>query len=96
MSSFIISHITYPVWGKLPAILQAFEQYPHAEWIWWLDIDAIILNPEIELFQHLLDPHVLQAKLVQGDSIKILDENYGYVDSGLFTIVLSSSILQKN
>ena len=88
LSSFIITHVTYPVWGKLPAILQACEKYPRAEWIWWLDIDAIILNPEIELFQHLLDPLVLQTKLLQGDPIKILDENYGYEDSGLLTTVL--------
>ena len=91
LSSFVISHTTHPVWGKLPAILLACEEYPHAEWIWWLDIDAIIMNPDIDLFQHLLDPQILQTKLVQGDPIKILDENYVPVDSGLFTAVCPQS-----
>lgn len=87
LSSFVISQTTHPVWGKLPALLQACEKYPHAEWIWWLDIDAIILNPDIDLFEHLLDPQILQKRLVQGDPIKILDENFVPVDSGLMTTV---------
>ena len=91
LSSFVITHTTHPVWGKLPALLLACEKYPHAEWIWWLDIDAIIMNPDIDLFQHLLDPQILQTKLVQGDPIKILDENYVPVDSGLFTAVCPQS-----
>lgn len=86
-SSFVITRTTHPVWGKLPALLLAFEKYPHAEWVWWLDIDAIIMNPDIELFEHLLDPQILQTKLIHGDPIKILDNNFVAVDSGLFTMV---------
>jgi hypothetical protein len=64
LSSFEITQTTHAVWGKLPAIISAFEKYPHAEWVWWLDIDAIIMNPEIDLYEHLLDPAALQTKLV--------------------------------
>ena|SRR5215471_13041410 len=87
LSSFVMTQITYPVWGKLPALLVACEKYPHAEWIWWLDIDAIIMNPEIDLFQHLLDPQILQKKLVEGDPIRIIDENLVPMNSGLLTTV---------
>ena len=87
LSSYAITHTTHAVWGKLPAIIEACEKYPHAEWIWWLDVDAIIMTPEIDLFQHLLSPQILQTKIVQGDPILILNDDFVPVDSGLRTNV---------
>jgi hypothetical protein len=75
------------VWGKLPAILEAFEKYPQAEWVWWLDIDAIIMSPNIDLYSSFLNPSIIQSKLVQGESILILDNTFQPVKSGLFTTV---------
>jgi galactosyl transferase GMA12/MNN10 family len=88
LSSYPITHTTHAVWGKLPALLEACEKYPDAEWIWWLDIDAIIMNPEIDLFQHLLSPQILQTRLTQGDVIPMLNDDFAYVDTGLRTTVL--------
>lgn len=34
-------------WSKIPAVLKAFQT--GADWVFWLDADAIILNPEIKL-----------------------------------------------
>ena len=89
LDAFEITHKTHPVWGKLPAILQACEEYPAAEWVWWLDIDSIIMNPEIDLFKHLLDPHVLSTKLTHGDPIRMVDEYFVAIDSGFVTAVFS-------
>lgn len=44
----------HPVWAKLPAIVETFNLYPQAKWIWWLDLDAIIMTPDIDLRSHLL------------------------------------------
>jgi hypothetical protein len=57
------------VWGKLEAIMVAFAQYPSTEWVWWLDIDAFITNPHLDLHEHLLDPDVLSSRLIEGDAI---------------------------
>lgn len=95
LSLFDITQTAHPVWGKLPAIISAFEKYPHAEWIWWLDIDAIIMNPEIDLYEHLLDPAVLPTKLVQDQPILVLNETYAPVESGLYTMVSSPTSLKK-
>ena len=54
----------HPVWRKLGAIMEAFEIYPEAEWVWWLDIDAIIMTPTVDLYAYLLAPDVLRARLV--------------------------------
>jgi hypothetical protein len=87
LASYVITHTTHPVWGKLPAILEAFAKYSNAEWIWWLDNDAIIMTPEIDLHRHLLDPEILQKRLFKDQPILILDETHSPIDSGLLTPV---------
>jgi galactosyl transferase GMA12/MNN10 family len=87
LSSYVITRTTHPVWGKLPAILEAMKKYPDAEWVWWLDIDAIIMTPTIELHRHLLDPDILQTKLVEHDPILLTSEQARTYDSGLLTTV---------
>lgn len=37
-----------PSWSKLLALLEGFERYP-AEWFFWLDADAMIINPAVRL-----------------------------------------------
>ena len=83
----MITRTTHAVWGKLPAILEAFKRFPQAEWVWWLDVDAIIMTPEIEVFGHLLDPGDLQSKFLRGEPILVLNESYFPVSSGLLTTV---------
>jgi hypothetical protein len=87
LSSYIITHKTHPVWGKLPAILEAFRKYPNADWVWWLDVDAVIMSPEIDLYEHLLAPSVLMRSLTDGDPILQLNEEFTVVASGLRTQV---------
>jgi len=87
LGSYVITRTTHPVWGKLPAILDAFKRFPNAEWVWWLDVDAVIMTPEIEVFKHFLDPAIIQTKIKHGEPILILNESYYPVESGLFTRV---------
>ncbi|RMZ81237.1 hypothetical protein DV736_g6656, partial [Chaetothyriales sp. CBS 134916] len=39
----------HPVWKKLPAIVEAFNTYPDAQWVFFLDLDAIIMSPKQDL-----------------------------------------------
>ncbi|KAK9387549.1 galactosyl transferase GMA12/MNN10 family-domain-containing protein [Lipomyces mesembrius] len=52
-----------PVWSKIPAIQQAFELHPDAEWVWWLDTDAIIMTPSLDLAQHVLSPEAMKKRI---------------------------------
>jgi len=87
LASYLITHKTHPVWGKLPAIMEAFKKYPTTEWIWWLDIDAVIMSPEVDLYEHLLAPSVLSRTLIEGDPILVLNDDFVAVNSGLRTRV---------
>jgi hypothetical protein len=70
MNKFEIANTLNPVWAKIPAISDAFNMYPEAEWVWWLDVDAIIMNPNIDLYEHVLSPTALGRLLREGELIK--------------------------
>lgn len=55
------------VWSKGPIIADAFKKYPEAKWAWWLDVDALIMNPEIDLASHLLAPNAMFSRLKKGE-----------------------------
>ncbi|KAK6543919.1 hypothetical protein TWF694_000637 [Orbilia ellipsospora] len=60
-------HGAHPVWAKIPALLDTFIQFPDAHWVWWLDTDAMIMNPEIDLNTHLLSHTAMRSKLLAGE-----------------------------
>jgi hypothetical protein len=91
LASYVVTRTSHPVWGKLPALLEAMRKYSDAEWIWWLDIDAIIMSPEINLYKHLLDPGIMQKKFLDDEPILLLDDQFHISPSGLFTAVCPPS-----
>lgn len=62
--------LVHPVWGKLNAIQAAFDEHPTVEWIWWMDLDMIIMNPEIDLARYLLNPEAMKRRLSYGRPLK--------------------------
>lgn len=56
--------VEHPVWLKLPALAETFERYPDVEWIWWLDMDALIMDGDLKLEEHLLHPDVLSDRMM--------------------------------
>jgi hypothetical protein len=73
MKEFDIANRLHPVWAKIPAISRALDMYPHAEWIWWLDVDAIIMTPHIDLYERLLNSTQLRGLLLEGKTISTND-----------------------
>lgn len=53
----------HPVWAKIPAIIETFRTYPHAQWVWWLDLDAIIMTPARSLNSVVLSRDAMYAAL---------------------------------
>ncbi|ORY84968.1 galactosyl transferase GMA12/MNN10 family-domain-containing protein [Protomyces lactucae-debilis] len=41
-------------WMKIPIVKHIFEKYPDADWVWWLDADAIIMGNQ-DLDSYLFD-----------------------------------------
>ena len=61
----------HPVWSKVPVLADAFRKYPKAKWLWWLDIDAIIMSPNIDLSTHILSPPSLYSILRKGEAYQL-------------------------
>ncbi|CAN6635304.1 hypothetical protein TRVA0_015S00782 [Trichomonascus vanleenenianus] len=63
-------------WNKVPAIREAFRRYKDAEWFWWLDVDAFIMNETIDLAEHVLHPKVLAERLTYDRPIMNVDYKF--------------------
>lgn len=70
-----------PVWKKIPAIIECFNSNPEVEWVWWLDLDAIIMSSSVEIKDWILSPEALE-KVLQKD-VKIVRS--GALDLGINT-----------
>ncbi|AOW04789.1 galactosyl transferase GMA12/MNN10 family-domain-containing protein [Yarrowia lipolytica] len=64
------------VWAKIKAIEMVFETDPEVEWVWWMDTDMIILNPYIELGEHILSDRALVERLTYGRPIRSADASF--------------------
>lgn len=52
------------VWNKIPIMQDAFARFPKAKWIWWLDIDIIIMTPSLDLHTLVLSPQGMMRSLM--------------------------------
>lgn len=60
----------HPVWKKIPAIIDAFKAHTDAEWVFLLDLDAIIMSPHQDLSSLILRPDALSKALDLGAEFK--------------------------
>lgn len=56
-------------WNKIPIIQDTFARFPNAEWIWWLDLDIILMTPSVDIHTHLLTPDGMLRNLLINESI---------------------------
>lgn len=70
LSEYRISN-AHAVWSKILVLVDAFDQYPNAEWIWWLDFDAVIMTPTIELGEYILNPDAMFSKLLKDQAFPL-------------------------
>jgi chemotaxis protein histidine kinase CheA len=66
----------HPVWNKINAIKEAFNENPEAEWLWWIDTDIIIMNPEIDIAEHILSKRALTERLTYGRPMRDSNANF--------------------
>lgn len=71
-------------WAKLPVVRAAMLAHPEAEWIWWVDSDALITDMEFELPLHRYRHHNVVvhgwAKLIYGK------KSWTSLNAGVFLI----------
>ncbi|KAJ6263287.1 hypothetical protein Dda_1849 [Drechslerella dactyloides] len=76
-------HGAHPVWAKIPALLDTFIHFPDVHWVWWLDVDAMIMNPDIDLNSHVLSHAAMRTKFAAGtEFLKSESKHTGQYMSG--------------
>lgn len=59
-------------WNKIPILREAFDRFPKAKWIWWLDLDIIIMTPSLDLHTHVLSEEgMLQQMLIDQEIVGV-------------------------
>ncbi|ODV88652.1 glycosyltransferase family 34 protein, partial [Tortispora caseinolytica NRRL Y-17796] len=48
------------VWAKVPMMRAAIAQYPNAKYFWYLDEDALIMDEQKDIYDHILKPEALE------------------------------------
>ena len=62
----------HAVWTKMSVLQDAVNRYPDAKWIWWLDFDAVVMAPNIELGEHILNSDVMYSKMLKDRTFPIM------------------------
>jgi hypothetical protein len=69
LNSFPVTKKFSPVWGKFFAIMEAFEKFPKSEWVWWLDLDAIIISPQVDVYSLFLESTAMKGMLFENKTL---------------------------
>ncbi|KAL8903411.1 MAG: hypothetical protein Q9171_007412 [Xanthocarpia ochracea] len=64
ISTYNLSHGEPIYWNKIPVLQEAFIRYPDVEWVWWMDMDIIITNHSLSLWDHVLSPEGMARNVV--------------------------------
>ena len=49
------SHEYREGWQKVDIMKQTMREFPNAEWFWWLDVETLIMEPQLSLEEHIFD-----------------------------------------
>lgn len=71
MSTFHPEYDRDACWAKIAALKDAWVRYPDIDWIWMLDADAIIMNANIDLHDHLLSHETLKRVVLPDQEVWI-------------------------
>lgn len=52
-------------WASLPAVRHAMTMFPDASYIWYLDQNAFIMNPNLKIEEHVMKPSRLEELMIK-------------------------------
>ena len=56
-------------WSKVVAMRDALTRFPDSTYVWFLDQDSFIMNPELTIEQHVMKPAELEALMIKDQPI---------------------------
>ena len=71
ISSYNLPNDVPVYWNKIPVLQEAFTRYPDADWIWWMDMDMIIMNSSLSLWDHVLSPEAMRRNVLLDSPLRM-------------------------
>jgi mannan polymerase II complex MNN11 subunit len=56
-------------WSKLPAMRHALTNFPYTEYYWFLDQNAFIMNPNLKVETHIMNPKRMDTLMIKDQPI---------------------------
>lgn len=57
----------YPIsWAKVPSVRHAMTAFPHSTYFFYLDINSLIVNPELTIEEHIMNKSRLEDLMIVG------------------------------
>ncbi|KAH8687860.1 galactosyl transferase GMA12/MNN10 family-domain-containing protein [Tricladium varicosporioides] len=56
-------------WAKVPAMRHALTKFYYSEYIWYLDQNSLIMNPDLTIENHIMDPKRVESLMIKDQPI---------------------------
>lgn len=56
-------------WTRIPALRHAITKFPHSTYFWFLDQNALIMNPELKIENHIMNPSKIESLLLKNQPV---------------------------
>ena len=79
-------------WARVPAIRHALTKFPHSTYMWYLDQNSLIMNPDLTVEGHIMNPKRLEALMIKDQSIVPPDsviKTFGHLKGNQVDFVLT-------
>lgn len=75
------SHEYREGWQKVDILKQTMREFSDTEWFWWLDMDTLIMEPDLSLEQHIFSRlHNLTERTLENFNPLNIESDIPYID----------------
>lgn len=60
-------------WAKIPAMRHAYTKFPETKYMWYLEQNALIMNPDLTVEQHIMNTKRMDSLMIREHPVVLPD-----------------------
>jgi mannan polymerase II complex MNN11 subunit len=79
-------------WAKIPAMRHALTKFPQGTYFWFLEQDALIMNPTFTIESHIMDPQRMEELMIKDQPVVLPEsviKTFSHLRGGQIDFVLT-------
>jgi len=79
-------------WARVPAVRHALTKFPYSTYMWYLDQNSLIMNPDLTVEGHIMNTKRLESLMIKDQSIVPPDsviKTFGHLKGNYVDLVLT-------